>query len=46
MSTRPHWLAPGHQSTDARREHRDINEVMLAASLVPRGSVVMEGSPS
>ena len=36
-----YWLAPSHQSAEAWREHRDINEVMLAASLVPRGSVVI-----
>jgi hypothetical protein len=35
------WLDPVHQNTQAWREHRDINEVMLATSLVPEGCLVI-----
>lgn len=31
------WLAPEHQRTETWLEHREINEVMLATSLVPDG---------
>lgn len=31
------WLEPAHQATAAWREHLDINAVMLATALVPRG---------
>ena len=31
------WLDPGHQQTEIWAEHRNINEVMLATSLVPDG---------
>ena len=35
------WLEPGHQRTSAWSEHRDINEVMLATSLVPEGFLLL-----
>lgn len=35
------WLDPEHRGTRAWSEHRDINEVMLATSLVPAGFLVM-----
>jgi hypothetical protein len=31
------WLDSGHRATEAWRAHRDINEVMLATSLMPDG---------
>ena len=31
------WLAPEHQKVRTWTEHRDINEVMLATSLLPEG---------
>ncbi|MBW2225185.1 MAG: hypothetical protein JRF54_13410, partial [Deltaproteobacteria bacterium] len=31
------WLDPEHRETNAWTEHRDINEVMLATTLVPAG---------
>ncbi len=31
------WSEPAHQRNRTWRQHRDINEVMLATSLVPRG---------
>jgi hypothetical protein len=31
------WRDPAHRNTDIWREHRDINEVMLATSLAPEG---------
>jgi hypothetical protein len=31
------WLQPEHQATPAWRQHRDIDEVMLASALVPEG---------
>jgi len=31
------WLAPAHREVDSWREHEDINDVMLATSLVPNG---------
>jgi hypothetical protein len=33
------WRAPGPRGTDPWREHRDINEVMLATCLVPEGVI-------
>jgi hypothetical protein len=35
------WLDPEHRETRTWSEHRDINEVMLATSLVPAGLLVM-----
>ncbi len=35
------WLEPEHQRADSWATHRDINEVMLAASLVPEGCLVL-----
>ena len=35
------WLDPEHRETRSWSEHRDINEVMLATSLVPAGFLVM-----
>lgn len=32
-----HWLDEGNRKTDAWKEHRDINTVMLATSLAPDG---------
>jgi hypothetical protein len=32
-----YWLVPAHQRARTWSEHRDINEVMLATSLVPDG---------
>jgi hypothetical protein len=37
------WLDPEHRLSRAWSEHRDINEVMLAASLVPEGFLIMSG---
>jgi hypothetical protein len=31
------WCAPAHRAVDSWREHADINDVMLATSLVPSG---------
>jgi hypothetical protein len=31
------WLDPEHQRVRSWSEHRDINEVMLATSLIPDG---------
>ena len=31
------WLDPAHRRAETWSEHRDINEVMLATSLVPDG---------
>ena len=31
------WIVPANQRTPAWVEHRDINEVMLATSLLPDG---------
>jgi len=31
------WLRPGHRETRTWHDHRDINDVMLATSLVPEG---------
>jgi hypothetical protein len=35
------WLDPRHQEARTWGEHRDINEVMLATSLVPEGLLVL-----
>jgi len=35
------WLDPGHRHAHTWREHLDINEVMLATSLVPDGFLVL-----
>ena len=37
------WLDPDHQEARAWSEHRDINEVMLATSLVPEGVLILTG---
>ncbi|ATB35722.1 hypothetical protein CYFUS_001136 [Cystobacter fuscus] len=37
------WLAPEHRVVRSWIEHRDINEVMLATSLIPEGYLVLEG---
>jgi hypothetical protein len=36
------WLVPEHRNARSWTEHRDINEVMLATSLVPRGCLVLD----
>jgi hypothetical protein len=38
------WLDPEHRQTRTWSEHRDINEVMLATSLVPAGFLVMSSA--
>ncbi len=35
------WLAPRHQESGSWTAHRDINEVMLAASLEPEGCLLL-----
>ena len=35
------WLEPAHRQVATWTEHRDINEVMLATSLVPEGFLVL-----
>jgi len=35
------WRKPAHQATRLWREHRDINEVMLATSLAPGGFLML-----
>jgi hypothetical protein len=35
------WLEPEHRRVQSWTEHRDINEVMLATSLVPDGCLVL-----
>jgi len=35
------WLEPSHRRVDTWLEHRDINDVMLATSLVPDGFLVL-----
>jgi hypothetical protein len=37
------WLAPEHRQARTWSEHRDINEVMLATSLIPDGFLVLGG---
>ena len=39
------WLEPGHRRVTTWLEHEDINDVMLATSLVPEGFLVLR-SPS
>jgi hypothetical protein len=34
------WLEPAHRANETWREHEDINEVMLATSLLPSGFLV------
>jgi hypothetical protein len=36
-----YWLDPAHRDSVGWQEHRDINEVMLATSLVPSGCLVL-----
>lgn len=38
------WLSDRHQQTQTWREHRDIDEVMLATALVPDGVLVLPRS--
>jgi hypothetical protein len=38
------WLDPPHRQLRTWSEHRDINEVMLATSLVPDGFLVMSAA--
>jgi hypothetical protein len=38
------WLDSKHREADTWTEHRDINEVMLATSLVPEGSLILSAS--
>jgi hypothetical protein len=40
------WRNPEHCSSDTWSEHRDINEVMLATSLVPEGFLIKNALPS
>ena len=35
------WLDPEHRQARTWAEHRDINEVMLATSLVPAGFLII-----
>jgi hypothetical protein len=35
------WLAPDHREARTWSEHRDINEVMLATSLIPAGFLML-----
>jgi hypothetical protein len=35
------WRAPAHREVDTWREHEDINDVMLATSLVPNGFLLV-----
>jgi hypothetical protein len=35
------WLIPDHQRSSTSSEHRDINEVMLATTLEPKGFLVL-----
>ena len=39
------WLEPRHRETRTWLEHRDINEVMLATSLVPEGYALLRPVP-
>jgi hypothetical protein len=36
------WLEPAHRRTQAWLDHEDINDVMLATSLVPEGFLVLD----
>lgn len=38
------WLTPAHQQVETWSEHHDINEVMLATSLVPEGFLVLRAT--
>jgi hypothetical protein len=40
---RDYWLDPENQNSHTWSEHRDINEVMLATSLVPEGLLELGG---
>jgi hypothetical protein len=40
------WLDPEHQANESWRTHRDINEVMLATSLVTGGYSSVSGAKS
>jgi hypothetical protein len=40
------WMDPGHRRTAAWLEHRNINEVMLATSLVPDGYLAVRTNPA
>jgi len=35
------WRVPAHREVDSWREHEDINDVMLATSLVPNGFLLV-----
>ncbi len=35
------WLEPAHRTAPAWIDHADINDVMLATSLVPEGFLVL-----
>ena len=39
------WLEPGHRRVTTWLEHEDINDVMLATSLVPEGFLVLRSPP-
>jgi hypothetical protein len=39
------WLEPGHRESSNWRNHRDINDVMLATSLAPAGYLGPGGRP-
>jgi hypothetical protein len=39
------WADPSHRQVAAWREHADINDVMLATSLLPEGYLVLGPSP-
>jgi hypothetical protein len=41
MQIEDFWLRPAHQTTATWVEHQDINEVMLATSLVPSGYLTL-----
>lgn len=38
------WLSPAHRQTRTWLDHEDINDVMLATSLVPEGLLVLNRS--
>ena len=40
-----YWSAPAHQAAASWLSHRDINEVMLATSLLPSGLLELPGTP-
>lgn len=39
------WFDPANQATDTWRDHQDINDVMLATSLVPAGMLALGAAP-